>query len=398
MEDEALAIALVVFAATAAQLLAVRWRVPAIIPLLVAGVLLGPSVAGLIDPDELLGDLLQPVVNLAVAVILFEGSLALRREQLREPGVSRTVRLLISAGVLLTWVLATAGAHLLLGLDLRVAVILGAVLTLSGPTVVLPLLDFVAPEHRVATILRWEGILIDPVGAILAVLTFHAVSSGDGAFEPGAFLATVAVGIGCGLAGAWLLGAVLRSPHYSHALKSAATIGIVLATAAAASAALEDAGLVAAVTLGVAFANGFGEIVEETRIFTETLVGLLIGSLFILLAALVEPQAVADLGWGAAAFVALLVLVVRPLAVALCSSGAGLERNQRAFLAWMMPRGIVAAATVSTFQLALVEDGVPDAELLMPATFLVIAATVAIYGLTARPVAARLGVRGSDPA
>jgi len=393
MQDETLAIALIVFSATAAQLLAVRWRVPAIIPLLVVGVVLGPYVIDVVDPDELLGSLLQPIVNLAVAVILFEGSLSLRREHLAEPAVRKVVSRLVSVGVLTTWALATLGAALFLGIDIRVALILGAILTLSGPTVVLPLLDFVMPNRRLGTILRWEGILIDPIGAIIAVLTFQAVSSGTGDFNVGGFALTTGVGIGCGLAGAALLGWVLRDAHYSHALKSAATLGLVLAVAAAASGLREDAGLVAAVTLGVALANGFGDVIAETKLFAETLVGLLIGALFIMLSALVDPGAVVDLGWGGVAFIALLVLVTRPLTAALCTVGSGLERRERAFLGWMMPRGIVAAATVSAFQLELVEDGIPDAEILLPATFAVIAATVAIYGLTGRPVADGLGVR-----
>ena len=391
MSDESLALALIIASATASQLLAARARIPAIVPLLAAGVLLGPHVVDAIDPDELLGDLVEPIVSLAVGVILFEGSLALRREQLGQ-GVGPVVARLVTVGVLLTWAGATAGVALLLGIDFRIAILLGAVLTLSGPTVVLPLLDFVRPKPRIGTVLRWEGILIDPVGAIIAVLTFHAILSGGGEFHPGQFFATVGVGIGCGLVGGVLLSPILRSPRYTHALKSATTLGLVLTAVAAASAIRDDAGLVAAIAMGVALAHSSQGIVEETKVFAETLVGILIGALFVILAARVDPGDVVDLGLGGLALIALLVLIVRPVAIAACTAGSRLELRERAFAAWMMPRGIVAAATVSTFEPDLLAAGIPDADVLVPATFLVIAATVVIYGLTAKPVAAVLEV------
>jgi NhaP-type Na+/H+ or K+/H+ antiporter len=394
-------IALVIVAASVAQLVAVRLRIPAIVPLLVAGMLVGPYLFGLLDPDDLLGELLQPTVTLAVGVILFEGSLTLRRSQLAaHAGAGTVVFRLITLGILVTWAAGTAGAVLLLDLDIRIALILGAILTLSGPTVVLPLLSFVRPKARLATILRWEGILIDPIGAILAVLTYSAIVGTDRGFEPGGLLLTFAVGIVIGIGVAGLLTPILRSDGYTHALKSAMTLALVLAAVALATTIREDAGLVAAVAMGIALANGFADVVEETRIFTETLVELLIGALFILLAARVDPGEIVDLGLGGVAFVALLVLLVRPVAVALSTAGSQLGRRERTFLAWMMPRGIVAAATVSAFQLELEQRGIPDAEALVPATFLVIAATVLIYGLTGRPVAGWLGVReegGEEP-
>ncbi len=396
MSVDTLALAMIVTAAVAAQLLAVRLRVPAIIPLLVAGVALGDYGLEVIEPDALLGELLTPFVNLAIGVILFDGATGLRRRELGHEGIGSVVARLLSLGVLLTWAAATAGAALLLDLDFRIAVILGAVLTLSGPTVVLPLLDFVRPAKRVGTILRWEGILVDPVGAIIAVLTFGAVMHADGGFEVAEFAATVAVGAGVGVVGAVLLGWILRSPAYSAATKTAATLGLVLAANAVASAILDDAGLVAAITMGAALANGYAEMIEETAVFTETLVTLLIGALFVVLSARVDPGAVADLGIEGLLFVGLLVVLVRPLAVVLSTTPSHLERREKIFLAWMMPRGIVAAATVSGFQLRLEQQGIPDADLLVPATFLVIAATVVVYGLTARPLAAALDLREPD--
>lgn len=391
MIDPTLELAIILAAAVAAQMLAARAGIPAIVPLLVVGVVLGPYVTGAIDPDELLGGLLDPVVALAVGAILFDGSLSLHRKQL-EAGVGKVVFRLTTLGVAITWGLAGAGAALLLGVDHRIAIILGAVLTLSGPTVVLPLLDFARPAPKPDAVLRWEGILVDPVGAILAVLAFHAVVSGDGAFDALEFGGTVGAGAGVGLAGAALLALMLRQRRFESALEATATLAIVLLAVAGASELREDAGLVTAIVMGVVLAHRQKELVARAPAFGEILVGLLLGVLFVVLSARVDPGAVVELGLGGAAFVALLVLIVRPLSVAVCTVRTRTTRAERTLIAWMMPRGIVAAATVSAFEADLKEAGIPDADVLVPATFLVIAATVVIYGLTARPLAVRLGV------
>jgi NhaP-type Na+/H+ or K+/H+ antiporter len=391
MSDETLVLALIVASATASQLIAARIGVPAIVPLLAAGALLGASGLDLLQPSELLGDLLEPFIDLAVGVILLEGALTLRRRDLLAPGIGSVILRLITLGVLITWALGTLGATLIFDIDIRIALILGAVLTLSGPTVVLPLLDFVRPRGEIGTVLRWEGILIDPVGAILAVLTFHAIASGHGEFEVGTFAATLAVGAAIGVVAAYLVRFILNSDRYNEALKSVTMIGMALSATAAANAIFADGGLVAAVAMGITLANN-AQVSEETVSFTETLVALLIGALFVVLAAGVEVDSVVSLGLKGLLFLALLILLVRPLSAGICAAGSRLRSAERAFLAWMMPRGIVAAATVSTFQVALEQYGVPDAEMLTPITFLVIAGTVLVYGLTARPLALWLGL------
>ncbi len=391
MIDPTLELAIILAAAVGAQMLAVRVGMPAIVPLLIVGVILGPYVTDAIDPDELLGDLLDPIVALAVGAILFDGAISLHRRQL-EAGVGQVVLRLTTLGVAITWGLAGAGAALLLGLDHRIAIVLGAVLTLSGPTVVIPLLDFVRPTAKPDAVLRWEGILIDPVGAILAVLAFHAVVSGDGTFDLVEFAATIAVGAAAGMVGALLLAVILSQRRFEAALEATATLGIVLFSVAVASELREDAGLVTAIVMGVVLANRQRDVLDRAPAFSEILVGLLLGVLFVVLSARVDPQHVLDLGVEGLAFVALLILVVRPLSVALCTARTKTTRAERALIAWMMPRGIVAAATVSAFEANLKAAGIPDAELLVPTTFLVIAATVVVYGLTARPLALRLGV------
>ena len=391
-----LALAAIVLAAVASQLLAARFRMPAIIPLLVAGVVLGPSGVDAFDPDELLGDLIDPFVALAVGAILFDGALTLRREQLQE-GVGSVVARLCTIGVAVTWGFAAAGAGILLGLDHRIALLLGAVLTLSGPTVVIPLLDFVRPTRRVDSILRWEGILVDPIGAILAVLVYHAVLSGGGSFEPAEFAGTIAVGALMGFAGALLLALILGRPRFESHLEASTILAVVLFAVAAASDLREDAGLVTAIAMGLVLAHRRRELVERAPEFGQTLVSLLLGVLFVVLAARVAPADVADLGLGGVAFVAVLVLVARPVSTMASTARARISGRERALIAWMMPRGIVAAATASTFELGLADAAIPDSEKLVPATFLVIAATVAIYGLTARPLALRLGLTEREP-
>lgn len=397
MGDPAVGLASIVIAAVAAQMLAARFCIPAIIPLLVAGVALGPSALNAINPHALLGELLDPFVALAVGVILFDGALTLRREQLEE-GVGGVVARLVSVGVALTWGLAAAAAALLLGVDHRIAILLGAVLTLSGPTVVIPLLDFVRPTRRTDAILRWEGILVDPIGAILAVLVYHAVASGDGSFDPADFAATIAVGAGIGIAGSAVLALLLSRRRFESHLEATATLAVVLFAVAGASAIREDAGLVTAIAMGLTLVHRRRELIERAPEFSEILVNLLLGILFVVLSARVEPQAIVDLGLGGVAFVAVLILVVRPLSALICTVRSSATTRERTLIAWMMPRGIVAAATASTFQLGLHEAHIPDAEMLVPATFLVIAATVVVYGLTARPLALRLGVAERGPA
>lgn len=360
-----------------------------------AGVLLGPHVIGAVDPDALFGELIDPFVELAVGVILFEGALLLRREDLTG-GIGQVVLRLVTAGFFVTWALISVAAALVLELDTRIAILLGAVLSLSGPTVVLPLLDHVRPTDRVGAVLKWEGILIDPVGAIFAVLAFGAISTGTSEFRPDEFVLTVGAGALVGLAAAAVTRQVLRSPGLSVHLESSSVLAVVLVAVALASELRADAGLVAAIAMGVALADRREQIEEKAPDFMSTLTSLLIGILFVVLAARVDPARVTDLGWEGLAFAAVLILAIRPLAALIGTVRSSLSSGERGLVAWMMPRGIVAAATASAFELSLVSQGVDGAERLVPATFLVVVVTVLVYGLTARPVARALGVVRAD--
>jgi NhaP-type Na+/H+ or K+/H+ antiporter len=382
-----------------AQLLAHAVAVPQIVTLLAIGVAVGPDALGIIDPDELLGTTLEPFVTLAVGVVLFDGALKLRHEDLAE-GAWRAVVRLVTVGLLVTWAIVTVAVGLLLDVDWSIAVLIGATLTLSGPTVVAPLMQHVRPSPRIRAVLDWEGVLIDPLGAILAVLVFQAVLAGETEIELGEFFATILSGIGFGAVAAAAIVILLRHTRAPTHLRATAMLAVVLVAVGAADAVYSDAGLVTAIVVGAAIARAEGVIPEgrevEFSVFGDTLVQLLIGVLFVMLAARVDLGAVADLGLAGLALVAVLILVQRPLDVAASTVGTVLTRRERIFAAGVMPRGIVVAATASAFQISLVEAGVEDADQIVPVCFLAIAATVLVYGLGARPLARVLGLsRGS---
>jgi NhaP-type Na+/H+ or K+/H+ antiporter len=404
MTDPALALALLVLFAVGAQMLAHAAGVPQIVTLLAIGVAVGPDALGIIDTDELLGSTLEPFVTLAVGVVLFDGALKLRHEDLAE-GAWRAVVRLVTVGLVLTWAIVSLAVGLLLDLQWSIAILIGATLTLSGPTVVGPLMHHVRPSGRIRAVLDWEGVLIDPLGAILAVLVFQAVLAGETEIELGEFAATILSGLGFGVVAAVVIVFLLRHTRAPIHLRATAMLAVVLVAVGAADAVYSDAGLVTAIVVGAVIARAEGVIPEgrevEFSVFGDTLVQLLIGVLFVMLAARVDLGAVGDLGLAGLALIAVLILVQRPLGVGVSTAGTVLTRSERILAAGVMPRGIVVAATASAFQISLVEAGVEDADQIVPVCFLVIAATVLVYGLGARPLARSLGLtseEGTPPA
>jgi NhaP-type Na+/H+ or K+/H+ antiporter len=398
LDDHLLALGGIITVGMAAQWLAWRIRQPSIFILLVAGFLVGP-VLGLINPDELLGDALFPMVSLAVAIILFEGGLSLDIAELRQVG--RVVRNLISIGALVTWVTSSFLAFFLLGLPADIAALLGAILVVTGPTVVIPMLRNIRPSAKVASAAKWEGIVNDPTGAILAVLTFDVVIAGG--LAGGVWAATsgivrsIAAGGVAGLLGAGLIVLLLRRYWVPDFLQSPVTLGVVLTAFTFADVASPESGLLAVTIMGSALASQRLVSVRHIVQFKENLRVLLIASLFVLLAARLPLDDPTYRDAGAMVFFGALVLVVRPLAVAASTWRSDLNWRERIFLCFMAPRGIVAAAVASVFSIELVESGRPAGEQLAPIMFLVIVGTVALYGLTAGPAARVLGVASSSP-
>ncbi|KPK77800.1 MAG: hypothetical protein AMJ79_02035 [Phycisphaerae bacterium SM23_30] len=381
-----------------AQYLAWRFRLPAILLLLVFGILAGP-VTGLIDSDALFGELLFPFVSLSVAVILFEGGLSLKIFELR--GMAGVVWALVSVGALISWLIASAAAYWLLELELGLAVLLGAILVVTGPTVIIPLLRHVRPGSPIGSIVRWEGIIIDPVGAMLAVLVYEVISAGG--HQPGfsiallSLLKTIAAGGLIGASGAALLYLGLKKYWMPDLLQNVIVLMMVLGVYVAANLLQDESGLFAVTIMGAILANQKKVSIERIVHFKEDLRVLLISILFIVLSARLQREYLVHIGLPSVLFLATLIFIARPVSVALSTVRSKLTWRQRLFIAWMAPRGIVAAAVSSIFALRLTQDGQTEAARLMPLTFLVIIGTVGFYGLTASWAGRWLGVSQPHP-
>lgn len=399
IHDPAKEIVLIILLGAAAQWLAWRARLPSILALLVAGFVAGPLM-GWIHPDELIGELLLPFVSFSVAVILFEGGLSLRLDELRKVG--RAVRNLLTIGVASTWMLAAAAAYFVVGLDVQLAIILGALLTVTGPTVILPMLRHIRPRGRVASILRWEGIANDPIGALLAVLVFEFVMATEAhspaAFIAGGLLKTVFLGGGIGVVAGYILSIGVHRYWIPDHLTNPLTLATVMVIFFLSNWVQAESGLFAVTLAGLVFANRSPSNVHQIVEFKESLGVLLISILFVVLSARFSASDFrALLDWRILVFVILLILVVRPLSVITSTLGTETSWPERFFLAWLAPRGIVAAAVSSVFALQLEAEGHGQAKLLMLLTFATIVGTVSVYGITSACVARRLGLAEQDP-
>ncbi|MFD3535268.1 cation:proton antiporter [Streptomyces sp. NPDC058664] len=395
-DDEILlGLALTVVLATGSQILASKIRVPALIILLPVGFAAG-AMTDVIHPDKLLGPDFSALVSLSVAVILYDAGLGLDLRKLA--GHTRgIVGRLLAYGLVLTFLVVGTVAPAMFDMPLRVAAMLGMILVVSGPTVVGPILDFVRPSDKVRRILIWEGTLTDPIGAILGALTFHAVASshqidiGRG-YQIGQFALSLAFGLVGGAVATALLWFTLRTLRLGETLGTLAQLAIVIGVSAGCDIVRDDTGLIAAIVAGLAVSNIRGFDMPARRPFLETLVQLIIGLLFISISSTVTPASLVPVLLPALGLIAILVLVVRPVVAFAAAARTDLSRGERAFVGWMDPRGIVAAATASAFSAGLVERGVTGAAKILPVTFLVIVGTVLLYALTAAPVARRLGV------
>ncbi len=403
--DLLLYLALVPTLGVTAQWLAWRTQLPGILLLLLFGVILGLWV----QPDAYLAEvtggnatsgpnILFPLVSLSVAIIMFEGGLSLKLGELREAG-SAALRL-VSIGAILTCVLTTISAHYILGFHWRISLLLGAILVVTGPTVIGPLLRQVRPSRRVATTLKWEGIVIDPVGAVLAVLVFEEVLVHASDLSFGSAIWTlgeiVVVGVTLGVAGGMLMTTAFRHFLIPDNLHGVATLACTLILFAVSDTLAHESGLITVTVLGIWLTNQKHFDVEHIIELKENLRTLLIGCLFIVLGSRVNLMDVWNLGWPGLLFLLSLILVVRPISVFVSLAGSPLNFREQAFIAGLAPRGIVAAAVSSVFALQLERSGtladVPGADQLATVTFLVIVGSVAVYGLAASPFAKFLGL------
>ena len=377
-----------------AQWLAWRVKLPAILFLLLAGIVLGPA-TGVFQPDAMLGELLFPLVSLAVALILFEGSMTLRFHEL--PGIGRAVRGLVSYGAIAALLLLALAARLIAGLDWDVALLFGALTCVTGPTVIAPMLRTLRPNARIANTLRWEGIVIDPLGALFAVLIYEAIVSHQEGHTVGVFLATIGCGAGIGALAAWALGWLLRRQMIPEYLQNFGVLATVLLAFSISNAITEESGLLAVTIMGIALGNIRDVHIDDILDFKEHLTTLLVSSLFILLAARLQWPLPHGLLWEGIAVFLVAQFLVRPLTVALASVGSSLSWRERALIAWVAPRGIVAASVSALFALRLQELGVEGADAMVPLVFILIIGTVVLQSATARPLARWLRVAEPEP-
>ncbi len=381
----------VVAIAVGASWAASRLRIPSIVLLLTVGVIVGAGL-GILDPDATFGRLLSPFVSMAVGLILFEGGLSLRFRDIK--GNHRIVWLLVSVGVVITWVLGAISFEVFVGVPRPIAVLLGAILVVSGPTVIGPILRTVRPSGGVSSVLKWESIVIDPIGAGLAVLVAEFILASDES-QIGIFsqVATFAgAGILVGLLVAVPTTFAIRRHLIPERLVPLVGLGAAMVAFAGADAIISESGLLATTVLGLSLANNPRLRTEPIVEFSEVIQVLLVGVLFVLLSARLTREQLGSISLGVVGVILVLGLVARPLGVAVSTWGTKMPRSERILLAGVAPRGIVAAAVASVFALDLEEAGVEGAELLTPLAFAVIVATVLIYGFGAGPLARRLGL------
>jgi NhaP-type Na+/H+ or K+/H+ antiporter len=393
LNDPALTIALALAAGMFAQAIAQHLRIPGIVLLLATGVLLGPDALGIVRPANL-GASLGSLVGFAVAVILFEGGMSLDLKRLRRE--ARSIRQLVTLGALVTAAGAALATRWILGWSWTTAVLFGTLVMVTGPTVITPLVRRIKLKARVATVLEAEGVFVDAVGAIVAVVALEVAISHGGSLAVAAWHTVSRLGFGAalGLAGGLLLGALLhREGLIPEGLQSVLTLAVAVALFEGSNAVMPESGIVTVVMAGLVVGNSRARAVADLREFKEQLTVMLVGLLFVLLAADVRLAQVRALGWAGLATVLVLMFVVRPLNVLAGTFGSDLSWRERAFIAWLAPRGIVAAAVSSLFAQTLTREGMPGGAELRALMFLVIAVTVVVQGLTGGLVAGRLGLR-----
>ncbi len=391
------AFALVGALGVGSQWLAWRLRMPAIVLMLVAGILIGP-VAGVFDPARDFGPLLQPIIAIAVAIILFEGGLTLNFHKLQDAAIG--VKRLVFIGAPLGWLTSTLALHYAAGLSWESAAVFGGIMIVTGPTVIAPLLRTARLAKRPAALLQWEAIVNDPIGALAAVLAFEVVlvlntattvNEAIIALLTGITVATVlGVAGGVGLARAFKRGWV---PEY---MKVPVLFALLLAVFGLSDSVLHESGLLAVTIMGIVIANSNLPSYEELRRFKEHATVLLVSGVFILLAAGLDFAALGKLDWWALGFVLLVVLVARPLTVLVSLLGSGVPYKEQLLVALTGPRGVVLVAVAGLFGDRLLNLGFEDAALIGPLAFVLVSVTVVVHGFTLAPFARWLGLTGAD--
>ena len=387
---------LAVLAGISAQVFAEYLKIPSIIVLLLLGIVLGPDCTGLLNPNTL-GDGLEVLVALSVAIILFEGGFNLELRDLDR--VSGSLRNLVTIGVLISLIGGGMAAHWLAEFPWPIAFLYASLVVVTGPTVIGPLLKQVGVERQVGTLLEGEGVLIDPVGAILAVVVLDTIlNSSASPWEIiSGLLLRLGVGAFIGGIGGWLLGYLLkRGSFLSEDLKNLIVLAAVWGLFGISQLSRQESGLMAVVVAGIVLRAS--DIPEQRLIrrFKGQLTILCVSVLFVLLAADLSLASLLALGWGSVWAVLALIFAVRPFSVAVCTANSDLNWRQKAFLSWISPRGIVSASVASLFAILLTQEGINGGESIKALVFLTIILTIVIQGLTARPFAHWLRITSEE--
>ncbi|MFQ3297176.1 MAG: NhaP-type Na+/H+ or K+/H+ antiporter [Patiriisocius sp.] len=392
-----------------AQWVAWKFKIPAILPLILIGLLVGPIAAAYLSDDGskwiepvwngtkglFPGDGLYYFVSLAISIILFEGGLTLKRSEIKNVGP--VITKLITLGSAITFILAGLGAHYIFNLGWEISFLFSGLIIVTGPTVITPILRNIPLKKDVSTVLKWEGILIDPIGALVAVLVFEFISVGGG----GGFTKTALMefgkillfGTSFGFTFAHALAYAMNKKLIPHYLLNVVSLSTVLLVFVESELFAHESGLLAVVVMGMVLGNGKLKNLKELLYFKESLSILLISILFILLAANINIEELLLLyTWKTAALFAVVVFVIRPLAVFASTYKSRLKLNEKLFISWVGPRGIVAAGIASLFGSKLLKQGVEGAEYITPLVFMIVLGTVLLNATTARMFAKMVGV------
>ena len=396
---DALSIQLVIIAIATiiAQWTAWKLHTPAIIFLLGFGFLLGP-IAGLVEPSVLMGDLLDPFIGAAVAIILFEGSLQLHLKELKE--TRHAVRHVIFLGAPIGWALISAAGHYIAGLEWAVAITLGGMLVVTGPTVIMPMLRQARLNPRAGSILKWEGIVNDPVGVIFAILSYEyfvASKNGNagGSFflENGVILLLISV---FSFLLAHIVKRLFERGHMPEYLKTPFLLTVVLTVFFGCNMFLHESGLLAVTILGLTLANIHTASLEDIKKFKETITLLLVSGVFILLTADLDASTLLLLDWRGLLFIAALLFLIRPLTFIICAIGTKMERNEIILTGLIAPRGVVCAAMAGIIGPLLTEAGFADGDKLLPIAFAVVVISVVLHSLMIKPLARKLELTSKE--
>lgn len=392
-----------------AQWVAWKFKIPAILPLILIGLLVGPIAAEFLSEDGTKwiepiwngekglfpGEALYYFVSLAISIILFEGGLTLKRAEIKNVGP--VITKLITLGSAVTFFGAGIVAHFIFNLSWDLSFLFSGLIIVTGPTVITPILRNIPLKKDISTVLKWEGILIDPIGALVAVLVFEFITvEGDSGFTKTAFIEfgkIILFGTTFGFTFAHALAFAINKKLIPHYLLNVVSLSTVLLVFVESEVFAHESGLLAVVVMGMVLGNGKLENIKELLYFKESLSVLLISILFILLAANINIEDLMLLyTWKTAALFAIVVFIVRPLAVFLSTSGSKLKLNEKFFISWVGPRGIVAAGIASLFGSKLLKQGVEGAEYITPLVFMIVLGTVLLNATTARLFAKMVGV------